>query len=229
MRKVIDRLTIPASTWYADRERRGADAWNRRTYKWASYAGNWGDPDKRDRTARPYYADRVHWRDCGPAHDIAPRSIRHTGWYGDEYGDNLCVGRVWQLPSRDGTPRYVPGYEWTEAEGITLFPLDVHDDKADAAASADWYAQRAAELEREYQAKERARMDVDEARDRIREARAQHRAIVRELRNVPADARRPVLCDAIRARLEDIRAEARDGIKTIRRTMSEYPGAFRDA
>lgn len=226
-----DRLTIPASVWYADPRRRERHDWNRRTY--TLYAPRMGaEPDSpHDPTSRPMCASPgyVHFRDCGDAHDIAPRAIRHTGWYGDEYGDNLCVGHVWQMPARDGTPRYVPGYRWTDADIVTLYPLDVHEDKADAAASADGYAECAAELEREYQAAESARLAVDEARERIREYRAEHRAIVRELRTVPASAARPALCSAIRARLRALRSSVSRARDEIRKAMHDNPGAFRNA
>jgi hypothetical protein len=118
------------------------------------YAGQWQALERMPRHSNPsgraYYADTwpTGWRDLGDAHDVV--SMRHEGWCADSFQDSLIIGRVLQLPARDGKPVYVPGTYSTGSDGVTLYPLDWYDDKADCARAADQYAERLAEIEREY-------------------------------------------------------------------------------
>lgn len=104
-------------------------------------------------------------RDIGDAADIIP-SMRHTGWYADDLQDELYVGHVWQLPSRDGEECYIAGYSERDS-GYTMLcasngRLETFDDAADAARAADGLAERNAEREREYQERWRAATDLDD-------------------------------------------------------------------
>ena len=108
-----------------------------------------------------------------PRRDIWDRR-GNCGWHTDPHGDTfkdgtgLCFGVVYQLPGRDGRPRFVAGYQFggTDAgPSIDLgrifegprddyaFNGDVLESAAaqEAARDADTMAQRAAESELEYQ------------------------------------------------------------------------------
>lgn len=82
------------------------------------------------------------------ADEIAPRAIRHTGWYCDEYQDETIRGIVLRLPKGRG---FLAG--WTMGKGMAT-EIDVswvHEDEIEAARAADERAERAAERMREDQ------------------------------------------------------------------------------
>ena len=57
--------------------------------------------------------------DCGGRNGIWD-SRESSGWYADEDMRNLCYGRVYQLPGRNGESRFVAGYAFSEDCGVTL-------------------------------------------------------------------------------------------------------------
>jgi hypothetical protein len=98
---------------------------------------------------RGFYLDnhgspnRWKWAD-----EISGASIRHTGWYSDEYGDAEKIrGVVIYLPHG----RMLAG--WSMGEGMaSSIDGDIYTDEIEAARAADSIAEAAAEQEREYQA-----------------------------------------------------------------------------
>lgn len=135
------------------------------------YSGQWQALDTMPRHASPdsraYYVDAwpEGWRDLGDATNHLRRT--HTGWYEDSFQDSLCRGRVLQLPARHGVTVYVPGIYSTGSDGVTLYPLDRYETAEACASMADSYAERAAEIARDYadawQAGTRAADYADEA------------------------------------------------------------------
>lgn len=75
-------------------------------------------------------------RFVGWADELA-RGINHSGWYGDDDGENgqTYRGAVYQLAARKGRPRYVAGYregelghhskEWSDLSGVEAANLDL--------------------------------------------------------------------------------------------------------
>jgi hypothetical protein len=207
---------FPGST-YADWRTHAKSAFARR------YGGAWQSRDDMGRYAsqssRAYYCDTwPEWRDLGDASDVT--RLDHTGWYADNFQDGLVKGRVLQLPARNGMPRYVPGTYNTNCDGVTIYPLDIYDDATDCARAADGYAERQAEDEREYDAKERAEMERDELRERIGELRSEARALIRDIKQHKPQGKS--ICDALRARLHDIRRESREAHKRIELLTDNY-------
>jgi hypothetical protein len=88
-------------------------------------------------------APGLRWRYCD---DIA-RSIGHTGWFTDEYGDSETIrGIVMRLPANRG---FLAG--WTMGEGMaSAIDADIYDDETAAAYAADSMAEHVAEREREF-------------------------------------------------------------------------------
>ena len=86
---------------------------------------------------------RWQWAD-----DVEGASIRHTGWWTDDYGDSEKIrGIVVLLPYG----RFMAGWSMGEGMASTIEP-GVFDDIDDAARMADEHARVAADNEREYQA-----------------------------------------------------------------------------
>jgi hypothetical protein len=173
-------------------------------------------PGRASPDSRAYYADAwpAGWRDFGDATDHIGRG--HTGWYEDEFQDSLCRGRVLQLPGRDGKPVYVPGIYSTGSDGVTLYPLDRYDTAEDCARMADQYAERSAEVAREYneawQAGARAIGYAEEA-DRLRADIIQMTKDLRTTRRAMRGYRGGLgdafarLCDAGRTHISELLAE----------------------
>lgn len=171
--------------------------------------------------------DRYRWienasnglRIVGAAHEIKPDwrpIVDHYGWHLDPWGDGGTVhGSVLQLPARNGTVRYVPAIADPYARDCYCCDFrSVTDDLRTAIYAADDMAERYAEREREYQLEEAARMRAEELREEATALRAEHRAIVadmRALRELAPDA--PNACSALRATLRKMRADVRDALK----------------
>lgn len=166
------------------------------------------------------------WRDVGDSGEILGR--RYTGWYSDADASETYVGHVWQLPARDGAPRYVAGYvedmggrDGRRASGYVVLEHDgrglvLYDDKEDAARAGDGLAESNAESAREYserwQEASRADSEREEARDALRDARKEARDAIRAARELNAAG---VACDAI----AQTRAILADKVKAARRDM----------
>lgn len=78
--------------------------------------------------------------------DIATRTIKHHGWFIDEYQSDTIRGLVVLLSHG----RYLAG--WTMGKGMSSAVCcdTMYDDELTAALDADTIARRTAELEREY-------------------------------------------------------------------------------
>ena len=81
-------------------------------------------------------------------------SIRHKGWYCDEYQDQTIRGIVLRLPHGRG---FLAGWSMGESMASEI-DGEIHADETEAALMADERARCAAEREQEYQA---AEPDVD--------------------------------------------------------------------
>lgn len=86
-------------------------------------------------------------------------SLRHTGWFCDEYEDEKIRGIVARLPHG----RFLAG--WSMGEDMAS-EVDGHiyTDETSAAYAADSMAEHAAELERDYQEEENAKREAEQAR-----------------------------------------------------------------
>lgn len=89
---------------------------------------------------------RLRWRYC----DEVATSIRHTGWFADDYQDDKFRGLVFRLPRGRG---FLTG--WTMGEGMSsVVDGYIYDDELSAALAADSMAEKAADDEREAREKE---------------------------------------------------------------------------
>ena len=76
--------------------------------------------------------------------------LGHTGWYTDDFQDNLCVGIVGQMRVKGVGLVYVRGYRFSEWEGVQWDLRHQFKARSEAARMADKWAEQIAEVEREY-------------------------------------------------------------------------------
>jgi len=145
-------------------------------------------------------------RFVGFADEIA--HLNHKGWYSrDEEFDEVYRGVVYQLPARDGEAQFVYGYADPNNDDCALLCFDVETDKADAARSADRFAEILAEEERAYNRAWQAGRRCEDLDEKIKQLRADALAIGAEMRA----ARRavggtlattvPAICNALREKV----------------------------
>lgn len=204
--------------------------------EWKSDAHGIGDQLQRARQERKGYVSAPWglvdgWRDIGDSGDII--RLRYTGWYADAHESEIYRGHVWQLPARDGTPRYVAGYvedqggdDGTRAGGYVVLECDrgalvMYDEKEDAARAGDALAERMAEDAREYderwQEARRHDDERDDARGELKRAALDAREAIDALReqqatqvNTPENT-----CTLIRRQYESARGRMRAALRTI--------------
>lgn len=89
----------------------------------------------------------LRWAWC----DEIDKSIRHAGWWADDDQDTKIHGFVMRLPRGRG---FLAGWSMGEHMASSL-DYAIYPTALEAARAADSMAERAAENEREYQAKQR--------------------------------------------------------------------------
>lgn len=151
--------------------------------------------------------------------DQACRNIDHTGWFADQYGDGEKIrGIVCQLPHNRG---WLAGWSMGEGMASELEP-EIYPDETGAAYAADSIAESAAEREREYQALESAKLNIEQYHDQAVECRAEFHTLAADYRTQAG-----TLADSIRVtcrlELRRLRTEARRAIKQAR-LLSEHYG-----
>ncbi len=97
----------------------------------------------------------LRWEWCD---EVSGSHIRHTGWFSDDFQDQTIRGIVMRLPHGRG---FLAG--WSMGKGMASnLEYYVWDDAVDCARAADQMADRAAEDQREHEAREREEEGADE-------------------------------------------------------------------
>lgn len=121
----------------------------------------------------------------GSAHELARaegQRLDHTGYYTDSFQSETVHGEVYQLPGKDGEPRYVPAVNDPNNDGAILDFHSVTSDLMDAVRWSDSMAEYYAEDCREGEAKDTAEQRVSEIKAEIEDTIAEVRALCTELR-----------------------------------------------
>ena len=152
-------------------------------------------------TETAYFEENaLPFRDPRPAHSISCGAV-HTGWFIDEFYNDVFTGYVFRLPHG----RYAIGYRDSMSDGYVIDKTSVFDpdDIIGAALAADSMAEISAQEEREYQRRENARMRLEEGRAELAQMLREFRALKRQ-----CDADKcPCLADQIAADIESRREE----------------------
>ena len=200
-----------------------------RPFKRQPTAGRWASDYTGHKSGHPYYIDSLEaagWRMTGDAADILRnaggwRAADSCNWYADNHHDAVIKSAVLQLPSRDGSPVYIPATYCTDWDGATCYPLDRYDTPEDAARAAAGYAEKEAEESRDYYAKDRAEQDIAEAREEIHRINVEALALAREIKQ-QGRAFSPAICSALRGQLLEFIADRREQFRTIAARQADY-------
>lgn len=217
---------------------------------WRDYRHAWTTPAGRIETARnavrfgdptpnpadrPLYADSfdaLGWRQVGTSEEVCrkegSRRVDHSGWFVDSFQCETVSGHVLQLPARSGLPQYVAAVQWSDRDGVTVWPNRVTDSPLDAAAWADQEAKRIGEEEREYSEAYEAGRRYAERMAEAREARKERRELRKALKAERIAALRtgrapsPVVCAALREKLESLYREGRAAYDKAAELLSNH-------
>lgn len=161
----------------------------------------------------------------GYADEVAQR-IQHKGWFINDFQSEVYRGQVFQIPARNGLPRFLAGYEDAHGNNAALIDFSsFYDDETEAAYAADRMAERDAEKEREYNEAWQAGSRYAEAGEEIKQGRKAARRIIGALREAMKNTAPftpetvKVICDNIRAGLRrELRGmqEAREERKELK-------------
>ncbi len=152
-----------------------------------------------------------------------------TGWYVDNHAGETTNACVVALPGKNGAPRYCAGTSdpWNTGAHIVDFGT-VYDAPEDAARGACSLAERFSEECREDAMQQSALFDIETALDEIREARAEHSAMIRarvdfencnpvvDFRKFANDTTRAQALDAMAQVCARARADCSAAVKVIR-------------
>lgn len=153
--------------------------------------------------------------------------LSHRGWFLDPLGDGeVARGAVLRLTRAAGDARFLAAIEDPYNPDCYIASMERFDDADEAAHDADSMAEAYAEAERDYQTRETAAGMIEADREEIRETRKTFSAIVAEMRAMRELARdTPIICKALRAQLNTLRATVRKDIRNIRK-LREDPYAW---
>lgn len=146
-------------------------------------------------------------------------NLRHTGWYVDNQHGETTMGVVYRLPHG----RFVAGCcdPWQsdkEGRGPFLMENAVYEDEEEAAMAADQAAERYAELCREDDLREQAKVGIEDAKESIGNIREEIRSLVAGIReSTLAES----ICSQLRRDIRRLRREIHDEWKRIRTLETE--------
>jgi hypothetical protein len=158
------------------------------------------------------FAPGLRWVWADKIEDI---QIRHTGWFCDEFQDSSMRGIVLRLPHGRG---FLAGYALGVGMSATV-EREIYACERKAAYAADRMAERAAEVERDYQDANRKGAEAAEAERESSEARAEFLELAADLRRGraalaglagPDRAAAERLCGRLRERAEGLAETWRD-------------------
>jgi hypothetical protein len=177
----------------------------------------------------------------------SPTIDRHgtTGYYMDHFCEETAIPLVIQFPSRKGKVVTLAAFKDDSGMVCISSPCDysnstdIDDCVKSTAHVAHSMAESYAEDARDHNAQQEAECQIDQKLDDIKELRAKHAAIAKELREVTAvqfrlfepdymppsgiAQRQPsALCGAIRLHMQTLRQEVRRCIKRVKALRENY-------
>ncbi len=215
--------------------------------RWSAHSYGWFSRSKsimfnQEFTSEHTGKDRYRWvehpssglRFVGKAHEIRgsgdgnmpyfDRSlVEHNGWYTDNYQNETVWGEVYQLPARDGKSIYVPSVSDPNNDGACIDFRAGTEDLTDAIRWSDSMAEKWAEEEREYQAKDAAETRKEEIKAEITQLYADFKALARETRaNCKELTGMPAVIQLIREEYRRVKCEVRSLRKECKKLDDNY-------
>lgn len=219
---------------YVDLRRKGVpalEAWKRSKTMppavcgWSQFTQNPGIARQPD---RPHYAwientSAAGLRLVDYADKLAPRSVRHQGWYLDsEFQDEVYRGAVWRLPHSRGL---IAGYCDPNNDGAAFVEIRLidADDTVGAAHAADRIAELEAEKERDYQDGWRAGDRWRTLGEEIASLRRECLDLILDIKAAcPTIADKSAITTTLRRRVEDIRHAITTAHKARKSLQNDY-------
>lgn len=216
---LLQRLAAKRAGTYKSPFRKGA-IWGGTPHKSGAYWLRWSETPET-------------WSELKGRADEVLESVKHRGWYLNEWGDGVVFGIVRSVRVKGGV-RFLaaisdpfngdkcgngPALMEVHEDGSPLW----YDDAREAARASDQMSEQYAEREREYQEKALERFNAEEAEGEtlaaIAWARSETRALIAGIRESTLV---PSLCERMRAEVKRLReesAEAWEKLREARETM----------
>lgn len=170
----------------------------------------------------------------GDCHELLSPRMRNTGYYADNFCDNVIRGAVIKLKTSRGT-YYIPATYCTAWDGITLhmesaekvekgLSEDCHEGATTRAAYlADSYAENEAEKAREDDAKFQAEQKIEELKEDKQRAREAAHDLIKDIR---AQRQRGEIAGGICALLTRELHQLRQDIKNANAFINDLKGNY---
>lgn len=169
-------------------------------------------------------------RESRHAHGDYFASKPSLGWFTDNFQDEALYPVVYQLPARNGKPRFVYGYADPNNEGAALLSFDACDDENDAQRWACSMTKAFAEDAREEDAKFQAEQQTESLRETITELRKEFLELCAEARKAcrAMPEMFPSIRKTVEGRLRAIVAERTKAFERIETLTDDYWQAVND-
>ena len=148
--------------------------------------------------------------------------LGHSGWYCDDNQFETIQGVVLSYHRKNEKTKkrelvFIPAVQWSDRDGVTIWPNEIYNEKEDAARAADSYAESIAEEEREYSEADYLALQsaefVQETIETIKQARS-------EFHTLAADYRKSLLsgsvCNLLKRELLRLRKVVHNGVIELR-------------
>jgi hypothetical protein len=173
-------------------------------------AGNAGAPFKVGGYTMRWYEDTSFARSVRLAHEVV--KLRHTGWYLDNFQEELARGVVLTLSHG----RFMAGITTTyDSSSAAMVENCIYDDERSAASAADAMAQRYAE-----DAKSQAEIQIENRHEEITAIRAKVCQLAQGIRNCGPLV--PIVCEQLRMDIRRLLADKTRAFKRIAKMKSNY-------
>lgn len=160
--------------------------------------------------------------------------LRHSGWYCDDHQFETINGVVLSYYRKNEKTKkrelvFIPAVQWSDCDGVTIWPNDVYNEKEEAARAADGYAESIAADEREYsEADYLARQSaefVQETIETIKQARSEFHTLAADYRNSLLSGS---VCNLLKRELLRLRKVVHNGVIELRELREKAIDAKND-
>lgn len=151
---------------------------------------------------------------------------RITGYYINDYCNQICYGIIAQINLGKRGSAYLVGYAEQDCGGFTVLPLsltihkgddmDLHDLKYSAA----YYAEKEAEKMRDCYKKDELEQTIERERETVKDCKKQSLELARSLRDLTLP---DAVCKALQRDLNRTKKQIAQAYKTIKKARSELP------
>lgn len=161
------------------------------------------------------------WRFAGYTDDLI--RLDHTGWFTNDFQDEVMRGVVYRLPSRKGESVFAVGYADPVNDDAARVEIITGYDIEDAARMADSIAERVAEKEREYNEAWQLGTEYNDLADTIEAERQTRRDLIAELKTLrgQVSVSTPTICNTLRGEMRKAKERILAAIKRRKEIIND--------